>query len=290
MNVLAVVVTHNPEPPALAALLDALEEQADGVVVVDNGSGADVGAFVAARGRPREEVVLLGGNLGVAAAQNRGIEIARRCGFGYVVLFDQDSLPAPGMVGILHRAAEGRRRHGETVAAVGPRVVEAGAGRRLRPAPAGDVAPDGLAVADHVIASGCLMPLAALERAGLMRAELFIDWVDVEWCLRARAAADLRCYVAGEALLTHAFGEPVAILGRTIVSRPPVRHYYYFRNATWLLGQRWVPRPWRLRSAGRVLRRLAVCLVLTRPRRAQWRMAWHGIADGIAGRLGKGPA
>ncbi|MBN9023533.1 MAG: glycosyltransferase family 2 protein [Rhizobiales bacterium] len=285
MDVIAIIVTFHPGLLQLRALLDRLEGEVDAVVVVDNGSDADLAALLAARGTGDVELIALGANLGLAAAQNRGLARARDRGCRHVVLFDQDSLPAAGMVGVLRHGAETRAAAGELIAAVGPGEVETGSGRDAAVPPAGGAVADGLVEADHLIASGCLIPVAALDRIGDMRAELFIDWVDVEWCLRARAGG-LRCYRATGARMAHAFGEPVTILGRRFVWRPPLRHYYYFRNAVWLLRQRWIPASERLAHGGRVLRRLVLCLVLLRPRGAQWRMAWRGIGDGIAGRMG----
>jgi rhamnosyltransferase len=37
----------------------------------------------------------------------------------------------------------------------------------------------------YVITSGSIIPIKVLDDVGLMREELFIDFVDIEWCLRA---------------------------------------------------------------------------------------------------------
>lgn len=36
-----------------------------------------------------------------------------------------------------------------------------------------------------LINSGMLVPVSTLKDVGLMKEELFIDYVDIEWCLRA---------------------------------------------------------------------------------------------------------
>ncbi|MCV5831057.1 hypothetical protein OFN28_30780, partial [Escherichia coli] len=46
---------------------------------------------------------------------------------------------------------------------------------------------------DHLIASGSLIPVDVFEKIGGMDDSLFIDYVDVEWSLRARYQG-LRCY------------------------------------------------------------------------------------------------
>lgn len=287
MTVLAIVVTYNPDPARLAALLDSLAGQVDGTVLVDNGSRADIASFVAARRRDDEHVVALGANLGIAAAHNRGIAFARERGARYIILFDHDSRAEPDMIRTLVTAVEGRARKGETVAAVGPNLLDARLGRGTHFENRKDIAPDGLVPVDHLISSGCLIPMAALDRVGPMREELFIDYVDIEWCLRA-AAAGLRCYGAVSARMAHEFGEPVNVLGRPMAAHGPMRQYYLFRNSIWLLRQGWIPTRWRIRSGTRIVLRLGFNALFARPRRDQWRMMWRGVRHGVQGRTGPG--
>ena len=39
----------------------------------------------------------------------------------------------------------------------------------------------------YVITSGSFIPISIFNDVGFMREELFIDFVDIDWCLRARA-------------------------------------------------------------------------------------------------------
>ena len=123
-RICAVIVTFYPDADVVAAEIAACREQVQTVVVVDN--GPDLPWF-----HPSvygDSVVYLpqAGNVGLGAAQNAGIAHARATGHTHVLLLDQDSVPAPGMVAALsqerrrlERAAgvDGRPR----VAAVGPR-------------------------------------------------------------------------------------------------------------------------------------------------------------------------
>ena len=97
-GVVAVVVTYQPALDVLEQLLDALIPQATSVVVVDNGSHSDLAAWNSERDIRAVELLLLGENRGIAAAQNAGIQWARNRGAGYVLLMDQDSIPAADMV------------------------------------------------------------------------------------------------------------------------------------------------------------------------------------------------
>ena len=282
-SIVAIIVTYEPEPAALGALLDRMAGEVMATVVVDNGSAADIAALVDLRGRAAETCLPLGRNLGIAAAQNRGIAEARRLGADAVILFDQDSAPPAGMVTALAATFDELEAAGRRPAAVGPLPIDA----RLsaRPAPgSGAILP-----VDHLIASGCLIPLRVLDAVGGMREDLFIDYVDIEWCLRAKAAGH-QCYEASSVRMPHEFGAPVTVLGRAYASHGPLRHYFLFRNTLWLWRQGNVPLGWRLRKAPRVALRLLFNLVFARPHLAQWAMMRRGLADGLAGRLGPGPA
>ena len=122
-RVVAVVVTYRPENDC-RELLDALGVQCNAVVVIDNGSGpAFVAALAAACQASGAEFVGLSQNVGIAAAQNCGIERARELGATHVLLSDDDSLPPENMVA---RLLEGFAA-GEVVAGTGADDVGAGA-------------------------------------------------------------------------------------------------------------------------------------------------------------------
>lgn len=282
LAIVAVIVTYDPDLAALARLLDALHFQVASTIIVDNGSARDLIAFFAIRAYPHEVLLPLGENLGIAAAQNRGIEKARATGAEAVILFDQDSLPGPDMVaGLVAGLAELEAR-GEKVAAIGPRPEDARLDGR-------GLSGEGPAIerVDHLIASGCLIPLTAFEAVGPMREELFIDYVDIEWCLRA-AVQGFGCYRLNTLAMAHEFGSPVDVLGRSYVTHTPMRHYYLFRNTIWMWRQRALPWRWRLRATPRLLLRLGFNVLFAQPHRQQWRMMARGLFDGFAGRMGKG--
>ncbi len=287
-RVLAIVVTYNPELSRLTSLLDSLIGQVDATIVVDNGSKSDVGAFLADRHLTAEHYVGLAFNQGIAAAHNCGIAFARERGFRYVILFDHDSVANPGMIGLLVQAAEARSARGELVAAIGPNLFDERLGRGTHFERARRAEPeDGLVRVDHVISSGCLIPIAALDRVGDMRSELFIDYVDTEWCLRA-GARGLHCYGSVHAKMSHEFGEPMYVFGHAFAAHTPMRHYYLFRNSIWLWRQKWVPIHWRCSAGLRTILRLGFSIVFAKPHMAQWKMMWRGLRDGIHGRQGMG--
>ena len=186
----AVLVTHRASIADLATLLCALAGQVDGVVLVDNGSGPDLQARITgllAQKLPetvQKQTLFLPENVGIGQAQNQGIALARQqMAADHILLSDQDSAPAPDMVSRLHDALHSLASGPEPVAVVGPDYNE---DQRGIPPASASVSADVVA-RPAVISSGALIPVAALDAIGAFDAELFVDFVDTEWCFRAGA-------------------------------------------------------------------------------------------------------
>ncbi|UJW85864.1 glycosyltransferase family 2 protein [Devosia sp. SL43] len=284
-------MTFNPNLPKLRDLLAALAGQVDGGIVVDNGSEHDPAA---ALGRGTL-CISLRENVGIAQAQNLAIHEARKQGCDYVILFDQDSLPPPGMISTLVAIAEQKRLAGELVAAIGPAYIDQRLGKpsrflrthgwssSLQTREVGETV-----VVDHLIASGCLIPMQALDRVGGMRAELFIDYVDTEWSLRAEHQHGLLSYGTFTTTLDHELGDrPIEAFGQRYAIHPPLRHYYLFRNSVWLWRQPWLPIRWKVARGPKLLLRLGFVAVFGKPPFSQWRMIAQGLRDGFVGKMGK---
>ena len=298
MRVVAVAVTYEPDLAAFRDLLGALTPQVTRVVVVDNGTPepalGELSAIVAGAEGIFEP---LGDNLGIAAAQNTGIERAEALGATHVLLSDDDSLPAPDMVDRLVAAIRCPSPAGR-VAAVGPVTIDPRTGtaplvftdqrtgpRRIPELPTTDGAQAEVA---FLIASGCLVDVAALRDVGPMNAELFIDHVDLEWGVRARRAGwSLRVVVGAQ--LTHSLGEgtrPVPWRSRAVHIQAPVRNYYMVRNTVWLIRGTLLPAAWRRGYVWWIARYIGYYLLAVAPRWRRARLMAAGLWDGLRGRLG----
>lgn len=285
LQVAAVVITHQPDLGQLQRALAALGPQVAAVIVVDNGSSALPQLAGVSR------LIALPANRGIGAAQNMGIEAARALGLPFVLLLDQDSEPAADMTRQLMQAYQDARRAGLDVGAVGALVrdpdgredgfVRFRAGRyEAVPSQTADAWVD----CDMLIASGTLIPLAAVDRVGGMAEELFIDKVDTEWCLRARARG-LRLLGAPRALLHHRLGESAVRIWfgrwRQLRQHKPFRYYYMVRNG--LLLRRLPHRtPAWCRADLRQIASLFLYFGLLRPRGfVPLRFMLRGLFDGL---------
>ncbi len=298
-DICAVIVSYQPDPAAIADLLERVIPQVGAVALVDNASDggwqAAIGARLAAHGgalldQPR--------NIGLAAAQNVGIDYARARGFRHVLLLDQDSRPGAGMVAALLRALQVLSATGR-VAAVGPRFHDL---REHRDAPFVRVAfplnrklwcdADTPSIAcDFLISSGALIPLVVLDEVGPMDAGLFIDNVDLEWSFRARARGYTLHGVCA-ATMHHRLGDARRALPfgrRQIVVHGPLRLYYMMRNRLLLYRLPHTPRTWIAQDLPRVLAKLFLFGVLVGPRLSNLRCMLQGLRDGLLGRRGQCP-
>lgn len=290
----AIVVTFNPSQDKLLNLVEKSAAQLGWVLVIDNGSRQDLSEWLC-KAPDNVELILLGANLGIARAQNLGIERARELGADYVVLFDQDSDPEPETLPCLVSAIEKLESEGKKVACVGPRYVDK---RQNNPTPfirveglklvrtscgkSTDVVP-----VDHLIASGSVIPITTLDVVGDMKEELFIDYVDLEWCERAMHRG-YQTYGVCAAKMEHALGdEPIKFLGTAYPARSPLRHYYMFRNAFWMYRQSYVRWNWKVVDGLRLLRKYVFYTLFAKPQHVHFWMMTKGMWHGLIGKMGR---
>jgi rhamnosyltransferase len=297
-QVAGVVVAHHPDLPALEQLLAAARPQLAALVVIDN---TPAGAAVRIPATPGVEHVALGFNAGVAAGLNQGCAWARAKGARFVLMFDQDSVPAADMLDRLIRAWNAAQAAGIRVAAVGPRFTDSrGApvypflrvgvlrNQVLAPRPG-----DEFVRSDTLITSGCLVSLEALDDVGAMDETLFIDNVDLEWGFRAQRRG-WALIGAPRATLEHHLGDDhvraplwARLFGKQVAIRHgPARLYYITRNRIRLYWMPHVPLAWKLQDLLRLPAKIVLSLWLAQDRRAAAAALARGVADGVANRGG----
>ena len=288
--IVGILITYEPDGPILERTIESLITQVDHLLIVDNGSSFNVADTL--NDDNRLTCMQLGDNLGIARAQNLGIIAARDRGADYVVLSDQDTVYPPNAISDLLEVFT----RWSKAAAVVPKFNDLNKAGR-----------DGFILADSIfftpsqvkqgeyellqaIASGKVIRLSALEQVGLMMEELFIDWVDIEWCWRARSSG-YQIIGSANVVIEHTLGDESRNLGyREVNLRSPTRHYYITRNA-FALALRSSHLHFGLRCV-LLLRslRYPIAFPLLSPPRLKnlWAVAW-GLMDAIRGELGKAP-
>ena len=244
-----VIVTYNPSQDFLHRLAIVCK-QVDSCVVIDNFSRNwfrnSLGDLKTTRNL---QVIRNTSNEGIATALNQGIEVLFRQGFRWVVTFDQDSHPDSGMVHTLV-ASISSPTDKQKVFAVVPDVIEESfpqhATKFLKSHPhfpfLFERVPCSAGTRDDctlAITSGMMINLRTHERIGPFREEFFIDYVDTEYCLRAKSMGFV-LRVCGDAKLYHNLGRKREFALGPVKVRPtfhdPVRRYYISRNRIFMLN------------------------------------------------------
>jgi rhamnosyltransferase len=293
-QVIAVIPTFHPETEVVGRL-QHLGAQVDGVIVVDDGSGAAADGVLGSIADAGVEVIRFSANAGIATALNAGVRHAIESGADYVLTVDQDTdLPGDYVaVGLeVFRRASIATRLG---------IVAAD---KVNGAPAIPVAisPEGFGLVPEAIQTGQLIARSCLEAAGLFDERLVIDCVDTEYCLRVRdngfriavaRGTDIRHSIGRRAEL-RPFGVPLRHRdsGRiaTYQYHSPFRRYYIARNNIDLILRNLSRRPrWVLAVLKREMGGMIVSMVSGPQRIAQVLAIITGTVHGLCRRRGMIP-
>lgn len=277
-SVIAVIVTYEFDLIQLRQLIDSINRQVQGIIIVDNGSThADSLEQYASS---HLHIELLGVNQGIAAAHNIGVGLAKQLKATHVILFDQDSLPSADMVKELLIAI----RDLPDAACVGPYYIDniKGATPSLPCLEGSKYIP-----VDYLISSGCLIPISLFDKIGGMREDFFIDQVDIEWGLRAKHF-NYQSYFVCSAHMQHNLGErAIKLFGKLTTGHKPFRYYYQFRNELLLCRLPWLTVYQKIIILRRMVLRYIFFSLFVRPRIKHVRMMTLGLWHGIIGKTGK---
>jgi rhamnosyltransferase len=272
----AVVVLYHPLPE-VEENIRTFAHQVEMIFVVDN--SLPPARDFSARLLAFRNVIYLpqGENRGVARALNIGAEEAMKAGCGYLLTMDQDSQAAPDMVS---RMMASLALHGrEKVGMIAPFHVTKGARTNAGKAEFEDVMTP--------MTSGCLLNLSVYRKAGPFREDLFIDFVDNEYCLRLRRQG-FKVLRANRALLYHTVGDTRKYGPFIATNHPPLRRYYKTRNR--FLVNRLYRRDFPghcLFDWVRLVKEIVSIILFEGGKLAKLRMMWRGYFDYRRGCFGK---
>ena len=307
-NIFAVIVTYHPNIGQLTSLLNDLANQVDRAIIIDNTPIADrqlnpSEALTKEIGATSLTISYVGldQNLGIAYAQNIGIEQSIVEGADYVLLLDQDSVPSPNLAPHLLESLKSSRKTLPKIIAASPRYRDPRTGFSslfmvsrfripYRYQPEHQVVPENIIVASFLISSGTLIDLKKLQELRGMRSDYFIDHVDTEWCLRAQSQG-YKLIGVHDALMEHSLGEKPRkfwFFGmRNVSEHTPLRDYYMFRNTLLMLRDVKMPFTWKIFLLFRLFEFFVFFLALSKERILRFRMMMLGLSHGYQNIRGK---
>lgn len=289
MHICGIIVTYEPDLDVLDKLISAVRSQVGSLVIIDNGSSLT---------RPLEldyfTIIYNNINVGLATAQNQGIDWAVKNNASHVLIFDQDSEPESDMVGKLCDAENKLLALGHAVAAVGPMCIDKMSlirnpfyklnGFRFSKIYTSDF--DQFTEVIFLISSGQLIRIEVLLLVGYMKDELFIDYIDMEWGLRA-SALGYKSYGVINAKMFHSVGDGALVTNNIrFPIHSPTRTYYMTRNAILLYRSRKYPIKWVVADSFVLIRRIFFAIFFCNPRREHMTNAILGLAHALMRRSG----
>lgn len=249
MNIVAVIVTYNPNIDCLRVLLDNLNNSCLSIIIVDNYSTNE--AFKNIVFKSNVELLSLSKNQGIAFAQNVGIEKAIKIDADYILFFDQDSNVSNNFVDDLMSDYRKIYATHEKIAAIGPRFIDENKGfyfpalRFNKHGLIDKISVENISTPIEVsflISSGTLISVEALKDIGLMKEEFFIDFVDTEWCFRA-ISLGYKIYMSEQAVMKHSIGDDtLKIYNFNIPVHSGFRRYYRVRNLFFMWKMPYIPK------------------------------------------------
>jgi rhamnosyltransferase len=278
-STVAVIVTHHPDRLLISRICQVVQGVAS-IVVVDNGSSTDDVNWL--RDRQHEGAITLianDRNVGLGEALNQGVSWAADHGYLWTLLLDQDALPEPYVVETAARAFERQ-------ATLLPAVISAeGSGNAC----------DGCEQLAHttpvVITAGSLHAVAPWRALGGFRSDFFVDYVDIEYCLRARSAgySILRLCRSG---IVHEIGMPTRhrLLRKyvTATNHDQSRRYYITRNRVLVWRQyAWRERRYVLGDVRAFAKECVKIALFENERLRKASAIGRGIMDGLRGVTGQ---
>lgn len=284
MKVYSIIVCFNPKVDRLIKLCSDLIKQKSEIVLVDNTINSCLNDIV----NENIELIQLGDNLGIAKAQNIGIQHAIKKNADIFVFFDQDSEIEIGFLQnliasfslskalvtspVFYDKSQGFRFPSYRLTKFGllKKVIDTNGDYNV----------------DVIISSGSATNRKTIELVGLMNEDYFIDFVDTEWSLRCKSK-NVPIKVISNAKMIHAIGEKsIDLKIFRLFVHSPTRTYYKVRNAFLFLSNKHVPLLLGLKEIFSALLHNFLVIFFVKNKNEYFMIYIKAIKDGIKGKKG----
>ena len=281
----AVMVTYHPDVH-LFRRVEKVTQQVARMVIVDNGSARSCTKQLSIiADKLPVHLILNASNEGIARALNTAARWAASQGYQWVLTLDQDTAVASDMIDSL---VEVFRRYPspERLAVIGSNYRHKVNGR----VPSNDVTgSNGFPGKEMktVLTSGSLVSLDAFQAIGGFRDDFFIDCVDHEYCLRARAHG-FHVVITSKPIMEHGIGRLTEhrLLWKKVgtSNHSPARQYFMARNTLLLARDYFDKEPgWVLGYLWAWAKSIVVMLLFEQKRAVKLRNIVRGCIDGVLG-------
>lgn len=270
MNCLAGIVTFNPDLNRLFENYNAISQQVDKVIFVDNNSSniKDILRFC-----EEKDITIFSykENKGIACALKEIMEYAIRGGYDWVVTLDQDSVAKGGIIKEYQQYIADPLIGALTCNVTDRNYID----KKQYSARIEEVG--------TCLTSGCFMRVSAYKDTAGYDVRMFIDCVDFDICYSLRAAGYKIVRIPYDGLIHEiGNGRNIRFLGRNtmVFNHPAWRRYYANRNMIYIAKKH--PRQLRMTAAmGRCVYRTIVIAIYEKDKINKFIFNIKGIIDGI---------
>lgn len=275
---------------SVESLLLACQSDGNRAVLVDNGSENAKELADVCQSFERVNLICLDANLGIAEAQNVAIRGLKIDDDELVVFFDQDSSIGHDYLKQVEKTYQKLERDYGRAPILGPRFYnrvskfeypviklnKLGLRKKLLPSQYSHPTE-----ASCIISSGMTVKKDTLNRVGLMDESLFIDYVDTEWCLRARKLG-FPILVEPSLVMEHEIGtNNFKFLRWRVPVHSAARRYYRIRNSFYLMSYSHIPKLTSLREVVVSMMHQAFLVVFTDEKMGHLKSLVRGVRDGL---------
>ena len=277
----AIIVSYNPDFDLLSKSLGAILPQVDEVCIVDNSSCNNSERL---SNIDKLHYIPLMKNIGIAAAQNVGIKYFIKKDFEYVIFSDQDSVAEENIISKLIFSFE-KLEEKFKVATVGPTPINRKTNQLYVYSTKNKKNCEYKGVCYHeinsIISSFSLMKLSIFNEVGLMNEKLFIDFVDQEWCWRARYYHNCSVFMISDVFIYHELGVSRKFLGTQISISSSFRLYFQIRNLLWLSSKPYADKQFIKRNINKLFFKIIYYPLFTNNKWAYIKSIVNGFIDGF---------
>lgn len=285
-NICAVIITYHPDND-LIMRIERIIKQVNTVVIVDNGSPSDcIEMLKRISLKFKVHLILNKKNLGVATALNKGFDFVINLDhpFEWCLTMDQDTILYPKMIYNLIKAYKDCPFK-EEIGILGSNYEEYTTGRILYDK---KNSKKSWAEVQHLPTSGCLTSIPVFKSIGRYRDNLFIDYIDTDYCMRLLENG-YKVIISPEINMRHPLGYYKSdkiysfFFGKNMITNyPPIRHYYWTRNGIILVRERFCKNmKWAINELYYLtIRRVAIVLLFEDSKLKKLRNIFLGIFHG----------
>lgn len=280
-NVCAILTSFNPDEGFLSRV-KVISNQFGHTVIIDNNSYSESKVWLEKISLlDRVGIIYNSVNAGVAAALNQGIGIAKSKSFEWVMLFDQDTLVS----GHFFETISLQCRQIGDECKVG--IIGAGYSENKNSIVLEDSGQT-LKETDFVITSGSLLRLSVYDQAGPFPDDFFIDYVDIEYCLRLRSKG-FKVFLVDTPLMFHPIGSLTIhnFLWKKVgtSNHSSLRRYYMMRNHMIVIGKYFRIFPgWSVRSLIERFNTVLKIILYEKNKNKKLKYSFLGLIDGLSGK------